>query len=558
MTVLDGFLSRGGLYATVQPGGLSTGLHLLTETPGWYGRIHGNPTAVGVGPHNDRFQQTATPRSLPGFLSTTYGVDFFNRIHIKPSALAVGNLTSVQSREVKVWNAFFTPKALDNITPSGDVTGISISGATPPRVFGGTEEVTFTVVVDTAGATTIDAAYTFNFTGANSPILPITGNRAILWPFTPRVEYSESLEWATDIIDTFNKEQRIALRTAPRQSFAYRHPLSAAEFSKAKAIATGWTFRVFGVPVWNERQRIAGLSAGATVIPVDTTAADYRAGGLAAIWINNNDVTGVEIDTVAAGSITLKLPLARSYSNVIVAPVRFCRAFSGFDFSRITGRFTDLSQEFQANDNVDLGYDPSETHRDYPVLEYCPLIVSPLSERIARDLDIFDNQSGLVEVDTVNSWVRRRYTIAMLRANKADTWAMRRWLHSRRGRQKAFWLPSFNDDLILAQTTGLNPSTLTVKPFGAVQFYDGKLDLRIVLNDGRRFFAQVITATVDSNGNEQLGLGSALISPPISPSDVKQIAIMSLVRFDADKITINYDSAGFASMTVSAIEVPDL
>ena len=226
--------------------------------------------------------------------------------------------------------------------------------------------------------------------------------------------------------------------------------------------------------------------------------------------------------------------------------------------SRITGRFTDLSQEFQANDNVDLGYDPSETYRDYPVLEYCPLIVSPLSERIARDLDIFDNQSGLVEVDTVNSWVRRRYTIAMLRANKADTWAMRRWLHSRRGRQKAFWLPSFSNDLTLAQTTGLNPSTLTVKPFGAVQFYGGKLDLRIVLNDGRRFFAQVTSATVDGNGDEQLGLGTFLTSPPISPSDVKQIAIMSLVRFDADKITINYDSAGFASMTVSAIEVPDL
>lgn len=500
-----------------------------------------------------------TPLALDATVSGAWFDDYYYRIHISPSAVDVGNLTAYQEREVVVWNAYPEPKTLAGITEAGDTDGLSLVGPeAPPTTFAGTEERTYTFSVSTEGPPNIAASYAFDFPAANGVTLSVIGSRTTMWPFIPRTGWSESLAWKTDIIPAFGKEQRLAIRTAPRQSLAFQHHLNAREFSRAKAIATDWAHRVFGVPVWGERTKIVSLASGASFIPFSTAYADYRNGGLVALWESNESVEAAEIDTVAPNGLNLKRPLTRGFTNVFVAPVRFCRAFSGFDFSRRTGASNDLALEFDATDNVSLPADSSVTYRGYPVLDYCPLIVTPLDERISRAIDVFDNEQGRRDVEVKSNWASRRYTVAMRKGSRAAVWSIRQWLHSRRGRQKAFWLPSFNRDAVLAQPTGANPATLTINYIGIGRFYHSALDLLIWLANGTKHYVHVVDSAVDVNGNEVLVLSATITSPSIAPADVRQISILSLVRLDADTVKITYDAAGYATMTVPAIGVPDL
>lgn len=502
---------------------------------------------------------STAPVDLDATLSGAWFDDYYYRIHVVPSTIDVGNLTAYQERDVVVWNAYLEPKTLTGVTEAGDTDGMALVGPeAPPTVFAGTEERTYTFSISTEGPPAIDASYVFDFTGANTASLSVSGSRTTMWPFIPRAGWSESLAWKTDIIPSFGKEQRLAIRTAPRQSFAYQHHLNPREFSRAKAIATDWVHRVFGVPVWGERTKIVSLASGATFIPFSTAYADYRNGGLVALWESSESIEAAEIDTVASNGINLKRQLTRGFANVFVAPVRFCRAFSGFDFSRRTSASNDLDLEFDATDNVALPADPSVTYRGYPVLDYCPLIVTPLDERISRAVDVFDNEQGRRDVEVQSNWASRRYTVAMRKGSRAAVWSIRQWLHSRRGRQKAFWLPSLNADAILAQPTGINPATLTINHIGVGRFYHSAIDLLIWLADGTKHYAQVVDSAVDVNGNEVLVLSAAISSPSIAPADVRRISIMSLVRLDADTVKITYDAAGYATMTVPAIGVPDL
>lgn len=502
---------------------------------------------------------SAAPTSREATIAGAWFNDYYFRIHTAPAAVDVGNITAYQEREVTVWNAYLEPKTLTAVNETGDTEGVTLVGPeAPPTVFASTEERTYSLAVSTEGPPAIDVVFEFDFTDANSPLLTVIGARTTMWPFVPRAGYAESLAWKTDIIPSFGKEQRLAIRSAPRQSFEYKHKLDYREFSRAKAMATGWAHRVFGVPVWGERTKILSLAEGALFIPFNTAYADYRDDGLVALWESSESVEAAEIDTVTPSGLNLKRPLTRNFANVTVAPVRFCRAFSGFDFARLTSAVNELSLEFEATDNTDLAADPSATYRGYPILDYCPLIVSPLDERITRAIDVFDNEQGQIAVEVQSNWAGRRYTVAMRKGSRAAVWALRQWLHSRKGRQKAFWLPSYNKDAVLAQPTGLNPATITILPIGVVRFYDGALDLLIHLLDGTKHYAQVVSAEIDENDNERLLLSTPLATAGIDPADVRQINILSLVRLDADAVKISYDEAGYATMSVSVIGVPDL
>ena len=510
-------------------------------------------------PITSKLPVSMTPLAIDAAVLGAWFDDYYYRVHIVPSSVDVGNITAYQERNVVVWNAYPEPKTLSVITEAGDTDGLTLVGPeAPPTVFSITEERTYTFSVSTEGPPSIEASYTFDFQAANAVMLSVIGSRVTMWPFIPRTGWSESLAWKTDIIPAFGKEQRLAIRTSPRQSLVFQHHLNQREFSRAKAIATDWAHRVFGVPVWGERTKIVSLASGAIFIPFSTAYADYRNGGLVALWESSESVEAAEIDTVSSNGLNLKRPLTRDFTNVFVAPVRFCRAFNGFDFSRRTNASNDLALEFDATDNVALPADPSVTYRGYPVLDYCPLIVAPLDERISRAIDVFDNEQGRRDVEVTSNWASRRYTVSMRKGNRAAVWSIRQWLHSRRGRQKAFWLPSFNRDAVLAQPTGVNPATLTINYIGVGRFYHSALDLLIWLANGTKHYVQVVDSAVDVNGNEVMVLSAAITSPSIAPADVRQISILSLVRLDADTVTITYDAAGYATMTVSAIGVPDL
>jgi len=487
---------------------------------------------------------------MPSFLD-----DYYYRVHINPGKVDLNNLLSSQTRTVEVWSAYFSSNLLSGISQSG-TDGITLSAAQePPTLFGILESRNYTLSVSTSGSPIIDAQYTFDFAQSEST-LQVVGRRVLVWPFVPQTAHRESLEWQTDIIKSYAGEQRLALRAEPRQSFNYTYMLTPEEFSRAKAISYQWAHRVYGVPVWSELTHVGPLPMGATYISVDTTVADYRENDVIVVWESSSSEMAVEIATVQADSVSLKLPLSREFTNAYVAPLRFARAYNGIEYSRSGNEVVVSKATFSVTQNKDLsasaGY---PTYRGKDVVTDRTIVVGDISEKIFRPVDIFDNGSGPVEVDTQANWVEHHQVLTFSTRNRVERWRARRWLHSLRGKQGAFWLISWNPDLEVTSDFNSSSTGLVVKAIGYPTLY-GVKDIMIQLKSGARFFNRILSGAASDGGTETLSLLSP-IGVTAAAIDVDMVCFMSHVRLDSDSIEMSHDYTGQVSINVAVTEVPE-
>lgn len=490
-----------------------------------------------------------------GAYGLTFSADYYNRVHVVPGQLTLGNLLSAQVRLVEVWNAYFTPNLLSSVDEVGTDGITFIQPQTPPTSYAELESRIHEVQVNTNGPPVINAVYTFNFE-TEAPTLSITGRRVVIWPFIPETGHDETLEWKTDIIPTFKAEQRLALRHEPRQAFRHQFLLDPDQFSRAKSMATQWAHRVYGIAVWAEASLVRGLSAGAEFVEFPTAFADYREGDLILLWENDRKLEALEITTVEPDGVNLRLPLEQDWNKCYVMPLRFARTLSGVEFSRSHNEYVVARALFDVSQNADLGDNLDfPTYRGKPVLTDRSATVGNIRERIARTIDVFDNGSGPISVDVDNDWVRNAQTIAFVKNTREDIWDLRRWVHARRGRQRAFWLPSWNKDLEVLQNIGEAGTAITVNPIGYPLYYDVK-DIMVQLKNGAQHFRRVTSGSTDPDGNEALIL-DAPFGVEIFVEDIAFVCFMTHCRFDADRITFRHQTGGRVTTTIPVIETPE-
>ncbi len=487
---------------------------------------------------------------MPSFLN-----DYYNRIHIRPGVIDLGNLLSSQTRQVEVWNAYMVGKLLSAITNEG-LDGIDLTEPVPaPTTFKALESRIYTLGISTNGAPVIDGAYEFHFPD-ETPLLRISGRRVVVWPFVPQTKFREQLQWLTDVMQAYSAEQRLALRAAPRQTLQYDFQLDEQQYSRAKAISTQWAHRVYGAPIWAEATRLGTLASGITSLVFDTTNADYRANDIVLVWENDAKYVAAETTSLAAGAIGLKLPLDQNYSNAYVMPLRFARTLQGSEFSRMAHTVTRARLAFLVNNNVDLGASIGlPQYRTKDVMTDRSVVLSDMSEKIVRAMEVFDNGSGVVSIDQKTAYPDRTEMLTLDPQNKAQVWATRKWLHARRGKQRTFWLPGWNRDLVLLENVGSSATSLTVRPIGYPLYY-GVTDIMVRLNTGVLLFNRILSATTDPSGNEILSMAGPF-GVAFLVSDIDLVCFMKHVRLDTDNVSLEHSYAGRANCSVAVIEVPE-
>lgn len=515
--------------------------------------VANNPGGVGPLQSNFPIQERAAP--VLGFAGPSFGDDYFNRIHILPGKIDVGNLLSAQSRTFEVWNSHRTPKLLSEVSAAGTDGIILVQDEAPPSTYGVFESRFYLLQVDTQGSPVIDATYVFDF-GAEAPTLEVVGRRVLVWPFIPQTTHREVLEWKTDITPSFNTEQRLALRTAPRQFFNYTCYLTQHELSKAKAIATQWAHRVYGVPVWAELTRLGQVSPGVTFLAFDTSNADYRDNDVILLWESNEHQVAVEITTVESGGLNLKIPLEVSFDVAYVMPLRFARAPEGISFTRGGNTQTSADCRFQVTLNKDLGASIGyPTHRGKDVVTDRTIVVGDISERIFRAVDTFDNGSGAVDIDVSSNKLDFHQVLTISTKTRAERWRARQWVHRMRGKQKTFWLVSWNRDLEVVVDFTSTATGLIVKSINYELLY-GVKDIMIQLKNGARIFKRILSGTANTDGTENINFDSA-VGVTSTATDVDFISFMSHVRFDTDAIDISHMYNGQVEISIPVVEVPE-
>ena len=552
MTALNGQITALGLYGpdaednwSIDLSGFDIAVYLDLDT-GESGDLSMHATRAVV-------DAIANVQTRIATINHHFVDDFYNRIHLYENPLALGNLLADVAENVYVWNAYFTSKTLYALNETG-TEGIEITEpAAAPTVFAPLEERTYVVSVVMEGPPSIDAEVDFVFDDTFT--LVITGSRVVIWRWRPDLPITERLEWLTNILTTREGEQRIALRDCPRQVFDMTFTKRPHEFAEIKTTAAEWAFRLWGLPIWTEMVKVGVVLSDAVAIDFATSYADYRHGGLALIWETPDVFEAVEIATVRADGLDLVYGVSQDYTAAWVMPLRLAHTPEGVRITRPHPSAAQLSARFLVTDNVDLAATAYSQYRDYDVLTDGDILVGDVTEHIARPVIMHDNGQGPIVVETAQDWTRFSRTLGKAASGASARWAWRCWLHSRYGRQAAFWLPTWNQDMTVVADIGASDVLIGIDPIGLTLFATMPVDIMIKLTDGTIFYRRVSDATTGS-GIETITIDAAL-GQEVAIDDIAMVCLMNLVRLNADTIELRHTLPARVSSSVPVMEVAE-
>lgn len=489
-------------------------------------------------------------RALTGQRMGAHLYDWYDRIHISPRQLDLGNVVSTQTTAVYLWNAYLEPRILAAIDGLAD--GIELSGqSAPPLLFTGLQEREWQVSVTPDGQPVLDTRLVWQFDNGDSAALRLTANRIIAWAFAPDWDdgVSETLTWATDILQSESgMEQRRAIRLAPRREFEAPMLVEGRERQLLDLALFGWGARVWALPIWPDIQLLAtGVAVGATNIACATTGRDFRAGGLALLRGESAfAVEVVEVLNVTPTGLVLKRPLQQAWpAGSRLYPARPAQLLEQPTSNRLTDRAERLDVRFLVVEACDWpAVMPATLYRGWPVLEERPDESEDLTRAYQRLLLELDSGSALpLTTDTAG----RAFPVLQHRwllDGRARQAAIRSLLYALNGRQAALWLPTHADDLSLAATVSDVATTLDVEAIGYTRFASakaGRRDIRIELVDGSVLHRRIIGSTELSADVERLAIDSPL-GRTVNPDEVLRISWLVLCRLDSDSVTIKHET----------------
>lgn len=487
--------------------------------------------------------------SVVGQQSNSFFHDFYNRIHVNPRIVALGNSFDSIQRDVSVWNAYLTSKNLSSIAETG-TDGMLLSGVTaPPLTYAPLQEHVYTLTVTLLGPAAIDATYTFNFPG--EPVsMSVVGSRVTVWPFAPnwQTPVNETLEWKTQVIRSFDgSEQRRELRTKARRSFSYYMSLSGDSAARFDNFLWGWQNRSFAMPVWMDKRRVtSSVTVGATSISVSTTDRSFAAGGLAILFKDEVTYEIVEVQTVLANTLTLSRQTAQAWPvGTVIYPVVIGQLPTSVAVMRHSDRAISAT--------VDFDCDPVSTN------PYIPVATATLTyggvEVIARQPNWksgVDNTSEFAyeTLDMGTGAVLHYQTEQFPRISRAYKWLlksresirqMRELLGRTRGQLKSVYIPTWHQDLRVVVDIDEAAVSIVVADndfhlMVGVNLARDRLMVRLV--NGTVFYRKILGTSKVAEGT-MLTLDSAF-GQDILKTSVRNVFMLMRNRLATDKIELQW------------------
>ena len=509
----------------------------------------------------------ANGRAIDGIRAGAFIDDYYYRIHISPSRLDLGNVVSAQTSPVFLWNAFLEPRTLNDI--SGLDEGIQVSGQpATPLLFPALKELTWQVTVTPDGQPVLDTVVAWEFDNGREAGLRITANRIIAWTFVPDWGdgLRERLISSTDILQSESAaSQRRQLRLAPRREFTGPIYAEGRERQLLDLALFGWSDRVWSMPIWPDIQLLqAGISGAVDFIPCSTQYLDFRAGGLA--MLRGEDAftsETVEILQVLSNGLQLKRNTQLAWpAGSRLYPARAAQLLDEPSLSKLTDRLIEAEVRFLVVEPCDWPeWLPSSLYRGRPVWDRRPDDSENLTHAAQRLRSTLD--SGVAQ-PLITDTARRALQVLGQRhldLGREARALIRSFIYGMRGRQKAVWVPTHMDDLVLVATVSALATTLDIENIGYTRFSNGKpgrRDIRIELLDGTVFMRRLSSSTELSSQVERVTLDSVL-GIEVQPHQVARISWMNLMRFESDAQEIEHltDSQGVAAWATAFREERD-
>lgn len=371
-----------------------------------------------------------------------------------------------------------------------------------------------------------------------------------LWPFIPSA-VSERLAFGSDVRFSPSGEARDSLHGA-MQSFGLSHLfVDDTQAARAEMLYRSNALQTWYVPIWPDLTRVqSDIAAVDTTISVNTDA-DYTAKAL--IIKDADEYAIVDVASATGGTLTLSGAVGQAFTApVLVVPLCECYAPAGLSGSKFA-RHQRLSISFDRIDGVDLAASAMPTHLGYEVLTDPSVVVEALSESVVHSNQVISSGFGVFVPVALKDYIAKRSTVSFSDSEAGDRWARRQWLHQMRGRETAFWLPSWKRDLVLTGSVGAADTTISVEGFAPSAADLVGRSIQIETSGG--YIHRQITAGSDLAGAHVL----TIAAPGVALAADTEINLMNLVRFDTDEFEISHlmTSDGFLSrFTAPVVEIP--
>lgn len=377
-----------------------------------------------------------------------------------------------------------------------------------------------------------------------------------LWPFVPQREFTESLDWLTDVIPCKGAEQRLSLRALPRPGYQYSVVLDPAQFSRAKMLARGLGDKEILLPLWGELTRLGPVASGTTTLTFDTRFAQYVAGRQLVVFDEDDHYELATIEVKVDTDLVLADPLAKTYTNALVMPVQTVRFAQPLEGSRSSNEYFRATARFSGTDATevpDLALYPT-LYLGHEVVTDRAFLIGDLRERFLREAEVVDSSLGVVWAGPTLTYATQDSVMSWDTLTREELWKVRSWLYTRRGKWKAFWLPSWNNDLEVVQNISSTDTEVIIKAVGYSNL-DTTRDIMIQTTCGQRYLRRIIGATPGIGGTEVLELAEP-IGFTHTVAEITLACFLTLYRFDADRVEIRHRAARGASVSIPITEVP--
>jgi hypothetical protein len=299
------------------------------------------------------------------------------------------------------------------------------------------------------------------------------------------------------------------------------------------------------VPDWGQSVFL-GIVPSSAGIPIP--GAEYiDIGDSGLLWESITNFETVNITTDSNG-VTID-SVAGNYTAARLIPLWTGDAPEGVVNSRGGARINQISVAMVLSDNRDLAVTPAVAYRSLDVLDECPVIASgELGEGFGWPVSAFYIRQRAIP--------NQSYSMRWHLFTRAEQFALRGWLHYRRGRQKAFWMSSRGKDLEPAA----NVSGVTVRVFafpgltglGRTDPFD--IEIKTTATSYyRRVSAATAGPTTDGRATINMTIDS---SATVSLADIERISFLRCTRLDADRVELLHQAAGGMAVQVPMIEIP--
>ena len=526
-----------------------------TGTPAFGRNLIGNRTYVHQNPYSTDYN---------GFISPMFGASWYNKIHVIPNNIDLGNLVNRQERRIEVWNGYSVEKNLTAITPN-NLDGTNLVGDAEYD-YAALESKIYNLSVTLEGSPEFNGFYDFTFSNAEDPVLKIRGKRVVVMPWIHNWSegITERISYLSDIIEAKSgKEQRIQVRGRCRRQLQYsillRNPQERAKYHN---IMAGWHHRTFAIGIWADIQPLGvDLTVGQSVIPVSTLYQDFEVGSYAMFWKDSNNLELIEIESITSTTLTLKQPLINGWTkDTLILPARL--AYAGEEIFKMTGVTNSIETATQLwnilnrekTTNRVTPYAPTYTYKSYPVYtDHVHDWTEDPGTETYRPLRPVDFEVGNFTLDTRYSLNRERQSLRFLLKNKQEISKFQGFLDSRLGRQQPFWFPTNSPDMELIETIADAATSFNIKEVGYSTYianHPARRNLAFIRRDGTMVFKKILNSGSNGDGTENITIDSPF-GFVVTPNTFRYISYLRFVRLDSDVTEVAYETTQIAAIAAT-------